>query len=88
MTTLIRLGRDGSIVLPSHVLRQLQVYTDITLEVEVTDQGSLLLNRVPTGEMDPLENFIGSVESGIPDWADNHDIYLGEGINNNSSQSC
>ena len=27
---------------------------------------------------DPFEKFIGSIHSDIPDWADNHDKYIGE----------
>ena len=27
---------------------------------------------------DPFEKFIGSINSDIPDWADNHDKYIGE----------
>jgi predicted RNase H-like HicB family nuclease len=27
---------------------------------------------------DPFEKFIGAFNSGVPDWADNHDKYLGE----------
>jgi hypothetical protein len=52
----------------------------------VPEEGSFLLNRVPIGETDPLEGLIGSVESGIPDWTDKHDLYLGEDLNK-SSQS-
>ena len=29
---------------------------------------------------DPFEKFIGSLHSDIPDWADNHDKYIGEQI--------
>ncbi len=27
---------------------------------------------------DPLDKFIGAFRSNVPDWADNHDKYLGE----------
>lgn len=31
-------------------------------------------------QSDPLEKFIGAFPSDIPDWADRHDEYLGEGL--------
>ena len=33
-------------------------------------------------ESDPLEKFIGAFNSNIPDWADEHDKYLGQSILN------
>jgi hypothetical protein len=30
--------------------------------------------------VDPLEQFIGAFHSGVPDWAKDHDKYLGEGL--------
>ncbi len=32
---------------------------------------------------DPLEKFIGKFELNKPDWADNHDRYIGEILNEN-----
>ena len=29
---------------------------------------------------DPLAKWIGAFDSGVPDWADNHDKYIGESI--------
>jgi len=29
---------------------------------------------------DPFEKFIGAFNSGVPDWADNHDKYLDENL--------
>ena len=29
---------------------------------------------------DPVEDFIGAFRTGVPDWADQHDEYLGEGL--------
>ncbi|MSQ95205.1 MAG: hypothetical protein EXR98_11705 [Gemmataceae bacterium] len=29
---------------------------------------------------DPLEKWIGTLRSNVPDWADQHDKYLGEGL--------
>jgi hypothetical protein len=29
---------------------------------------------------DPLDNLIGSMNSGIPDWGDRHDWYIGQAI--------
>lgn len=31
---------------------------------------------------DPLETFIGSFNSEIPDWTENHDLYLGKNLIN------
>jgi hypothetical protein len=31
-------------------------------------------------ETDPLEKFIGAFDSNIPDWADEHDKYIGQSI--------
>ncbi len=31
-------------------------------------------------EDDPLEEFIGAVNSNISDWTENHDIYLGKSL--------
>jgi len=33
-------------------------------------------------EIDPLEKFIGAFNSNIPDWADEHDKYLGQSLLN------
>jgi hypothetical protein len=33
-------------------------------------------------ETDPLEKFIGAFNSNIPDWADEHDKYLGQSLLN------
>jgi hypothetical protein len=29
---------------------------------------------------DPAENWIGAIPTGVPDWWDKHDKYLGEGL--------
>ena len=31
-------------------------------------------------EDDPLEEFIGAFNSEIPDWTENHDLYLGKSL--------
>ncbi len=31
-------------------------------------------------EVDPLDEFIGAFCSGIPDWADEHDKYIGDSV--------
>lgn len=36
---------------------------------------------------DPLEAFIGAIDSGGADWADKHDSYLGHAHHTKSSQS-
>jgi len=32
---------------------------------------------------DPIEKFIGSLKSGVPDWADRHDSYRGDDLSQN-----
>ncbi|MCS6843232.1 MAG: hypothetical protein NZ528_02760 [Caldilineales bacterium] len=39
-----------------------------------------LLSAIRTAVEDPLENFIGALRSDIPDWADQHDTYLGQAL--------
>lgn len=39
-----------------------------------------LANAVRQFNDDPLEKFIGALDSGIPDWADQHDKYLGRAL--------
>jgi hypothetical protein len=34
---------------------------------------------------DPLERFIGAIPSAVPDWADAHDKYLGQALNDELS---
>lgn len=43
----------------------------------------LLGQTVQTFADDPLEEFIGAFHSDIPDWGENHDRYLGQGIMEN-----
>lgn len=35
---------------------------------------------VERGMNDPLEEFIGAISSDVPDWADQHDKYIGQGL--------
>jgi len=37
-----------------------------------------LKTTIQNYEIDPLEKFIGAFKSNIPDWADEHDKYLGQ----------
>lgn len=37
-----------------------------------------LANDEPREIEDPLDKFVGAFRSDVPDWADNHDKYLGE----------
>ena len=39
-----------------------------------------LANDEPNPVVDPLDKFIGAFRSNVPDWADNHDRYLGENL--------
>ena len=45
----------------------------------------IALDRLAKGDEpeivdDPFEKFIGSLHTDIPDWADNHDKYIGEAL--------
>ena len=35
---------------------------------------------------DPLEPFIGALRTGVPDWADQHDKYLGQALREPTSE--
>ncbi len=39
-----------------------------------------LANGKPQKIDDPLDEFVGAFRSDVPDWADNHDKYLGENL--------
>ncbi len=39
-----------------------------------------LANGKPKQIDDPLDEFVGAFRSDVPDWADNHDKYLGENL--------
>ncbi|MEO8073454.1 MAG: hypothetical protein ABI686_09410 [Acidobacteriota bacterium] len=39
-----------------------------------------LAKDTPHGIEDPLDEFVGAFRSDVPDWADNHDKYLGENL--------
>jgi hypothetical protein len=36
--------------------------------------------KKPKQMADPLDEFVGAFRSEVPDWADNHDKYLGENL--------
>jgi len=36
--------------------------------------------KKPKQMADPLDEFVGAFRSDVPDWADNHDKYLGENL--------
>ena len=37
-----------------------------------------LIDAIQTAMDDPLENLIGAFHSSVPDWADQHDKYIGD----------
>ena len=39
-----------------------------------------LVTAIRNAINDPVENFIGAFSSSIPDWADQHDKYLGQAL--------
>ena len=39
-----------------------------------------LAKDTPATIDDPLDEFVGAFRSDVPDWADNHDKYLGENL--------
>jgi len=41
-----------------------------------------LANEVARFENDPLERFIGTLDSGITEWANKHDEYIGRALMN------
>ena len=39
-----------------------------------------LIREVQAALEDPVEKFIGAFRSGVPDWADRHDDYIGQAL--------
>lgn len=39
-----------------------------------------LVTAIHKAMNDPVENFIGAFSSSVPDWADQHDKYLGQAL--------
>lgn len=39
-----------------------------------------LMTAIHHAMNDPVENFIGAFSSSVPDWADQHDAYLGQAV--------
>ena len=39
-----------------------------------------LVTATESQQDDPFEQFIGAFSSNVPDWADRHDEYLGQGL--------
>ena len=39
-----------------------------------------LVVKKPKPNGDPLDEFVGAFRSDVPDWADNHDKYLGDNL--------
>ncbi|MCZ7569991.1 MAG: hypothetical protein M5U01_15605 [Ardenticatenaceae bacterium] len=40
----------------------------------------LLMTAIHYATNDPVDNFIGAFRSSVPDWADQHDTYLGQAV--------
>jgi hypothetical protein len=61
-----------------------EIYQPIAEEAKAEGRKveEIALERLAKGnskqEKDPLDEFVGIIRSDIPDWADNHDKYLGE----------
>jgi hypothetical protein len=39
-----------------------------------------LIAAIRKAMSDPVENFIGALSSNVPDWADQHDKYIGQAL--------
>ena len=39
-----------------------------------------LMAAIRKAMSDPVENFIGALSSNVPDWADQHDKYIGQAL--------
>lgn len=39
-----------------------------------------LMTAIYKAMSDPVENFIGALSSRVPDWADQHDKYVGQAL--------
>ncbi len=62
------------------------IYQPIVEEAEAEGRKAeeIALERLavkkPQPAADPLDEFVGAFRSDVPDWADNHDKYLGENL--------
>ena len=62
------------------------IYQPIVEEAEAEGRKveEIALERLANGKPkkidDPLDEFVGAFRSDVPDWADNHDKYLGENL--------
>jgi len=72
---------------PSLVLEVSEsIYQPIVEEAEAEGRKveEIALERLANGKRqptaDPLNEFVGAFRSDVPDWADNHDKYLGENL--------
>ena len=62
------------------------IYQPLAEEAEAKGRRieDVALEKLANGETkqidDPLDEFVGAFRSDVPDWADNHDKYLGENL--------
>jgi Protein of unknown function DUF104 len=78
MKTTITAVVEGGLLRPAVPL-QLPEGTKIELIIVREQSANTDMPTVPP-DADPLESVVGAVSSKIPDWADQHDRYLAEGL--------
>ena len=59
-----------------------EIYKSLSEEAALKNRGieEIALEKLANKELipaDPLDKFVGTIKSDVPDWADNHDKYLG-----------
>jgi hypothetical protein len=76
------MGYSLTLELPENVYQSLKKTATQTEQSPETLAVQWLKQITQQQEIDPLEKFIGAFNSNIPDWADEHDKYLGQSLLN------
>jgi len=76
------MGYSLTLELPENVYQSLKKTATQTGQQPETLAVQWLKKITQQQEIDPLEKFIGAFNSNIPDWADEHDKYLGQSLLN------
>ena len=76
------MGYSLTLELPENVYQSLKKTATQTGQPPETLAVQWLKKITQQQETDPLEKFIGAFNSNIPDWADEHDKYLGQSLLN------
>jgi hypothetical protein len=80
------MGRTLTLKLPEEVYQPLAQTAERTgtTPAQLAVEWLAAASRQATG--DPLEPFIGALRTGVPDWPDQHDQYLGQALREPTSE--